>query len=82
MWTRSYLLASGQPRNDIMRWPTPCCGSWCILMGSMVCTTWMFFLIFGNPNSLQCDASLQRAMARCAALGVPVAPGKTEGPST
>ena len=37
------------------------------------------FLIFGDPNSSQ---SLQRAMARCAALGVPVAPGKTEGPST
>ena len=39
------------------------------------------FLLFGAPESRQCDDALCRALARCAHLGVPVAPGKTEGPS-
>ena len=34
------------------------------------------FLLFGAPESRQCDDALCRAH-----LGVPVAPGKTEGPS-
>ena len=40
------------------------------------------FLLFGDPNSPQCEVSLRQALARCTQLGVPVAPGKTEGPST
>ena len=40
------------------------------------------FLLFGEPDSLQCAYALRRALARCETLGVPVAPGKTEGPST
>ena len=39
------------------------------------------FLLFGAPESRQCDDALCGALARCAHLGVPVAPGKTEGPS-
>ena len=39
------------------------------------------FLLFGAPESRQCDDALYRALARCAHLGVPIAPGKTEGPS-
>ena len=40
------------------------------------------FLLFGEPDSSQCAYALRRALARCETLGVPVAPGKTEGPST
>ena len=40
------------------------------------------FLMFGEPSSPKCAAVLGRALARCATLGVPVAPGKTEGPET
>ena len=40
------------------------------------------FLLFGAPNSSQCERALQAALARCRNLGVPVAPGKTKGPST
>ena len=40
------------------------------------------FLLFGDPNSPQCEVSLRQALARCTQLGVLVAPGKTEGSST
>ncbi len=40
------------------------------------------FLLFGDPNSDQCEHALRLALDRCDALGVPVAPRKTEGPST
>ncbi len=40
------------------------------------------FLLFGKPDSPQCELSLQRALDRCRVLGVPVAPNKTEGPTT
>ncbi len=40
------------------------------------------FLLFGPPDPAQCGASLHRALTRCELLGVPVAPTKTEGPST
>ena len=40
------------------------------------------FLLLGAPNSNQCERVLHSALARCEALGVPVAPRKTEGPST
>ncbi len=40
------------------------------------------FLLFGEPDSPQCGLSLQRALARCRVVGVPVAPRKTEGPTT
>ena len=40
------------------------------------------FLLFGDSNSPQCEVSMRQALARCTQLGVPVAPGKTEGPST
>ena len=40
------------------------------------------FLVFWEPSSPKCAADLGRALARCATLGVPVAPGKTEGPET
>ena len=40
------------------------------------------FLLFGRPNSPQCAMALRRALARYETLGVPVAPGKTEGPDT
>ncbi len=40
------------------------------------------YLLFGPPDLAQCGASLHRALYRCEILGVPVAPAKTEGPST
>ena len=40
------------------------------------------FLVFGRPGSPACAQALQKSLARCSVLGVPVAPGKTEGPST
>ena len=40
------------------------------------------FLLFGAPGSLQCAESLKKALDTCVSLGVPVAPKKTEGPST
>ncbi len=40
------------------------------------------FLLFGSPDSCQCGVSLERALARCKGLGVPIAPAKTEGPAT
>ena len=40
------------------------------------------FLLFGSPNSSQCERALQAALACCRNLGVPVAPRKTKGPST
>lgn len=40
------------------------------------------FLVFGEPGSTRCAQALSKALARCAVLGVPVAPGKTEGPDT
>ena len=40
------------------------------------------FLVFREPSSPKCAADLGRALARCATLGVPVAPGKTEDPET
>ena len=39
-------------------------------------------LLFGKSDSPQCGLSLQRALARCRVLGVPVAPSKTEGLTT
>ena len=40
------------------------------------------FLFFGQPSSDQCRQSLQAALVVCQQLGVPLAPEKTEGPST
>ena len=40
------------------------------------------FLLFGAPGVPQCAVALCKALARCASLGVPVAPAKTEGPTT
>ena len=40
------------------------------------------FLMFREPDSHRCTQALQKSLARCAVLGVPLAPGKTEGPST
>ena len=40
------------------------------------------FLLFGLPESQQCAESLSRALACCDLMGIPVAPAKTEGPST
>ena len=40
------------------------------------------FLLFGAPGSLQCAEVLEKALETCVRLGVPVAPKKTEGPST
>ncbi len=39
------------------------------------------FLLFGAPDTPQCEVILSRALARCTCLGVPVAPDKTDGPS-
>ncbi len=39
------------------------------------------FLLFGDPNSEQCEWALRSVLARCNIPGVPVAPRKTEGPS-
>ena len=40
------------------------------------------FLLFGDPNSEQYERALRSALAHCNILGGPVAPQKTEGPST
>ena len=40
------------------------------------------FLLFGAPGSLQCAEALKKALDTCVCLGVPMAPKKTEGPST
>ncbi len=40
------------------------------------------FLLVGEPDSPQCELSLQWALARCRVFGVPVDPKKTEGPTT
>ena len=40
------------------------------------------FLVFGAPGSDRCKQNLEMALKGCRVLGVPVAPHKTEGPST
>ena len=40
------------------------------------------FLIFGAPDSLECQQALEKALQLCLQLGVPVAKSKTEGPAT
>ena len=40
------------------------------------------FLLFGPKESPQCAEALAHTMGKCKELGVPVAPHKTEGPST
>lgn len=40
------------------------------------------FLFLGPPESKQCSNSLRAALAVCNHLGVPVAPEKTEGPTS
>ena len=40
------------------------------------------FLIFGVPDSLECQQALEKALQLCLKLGVPVAKSKTEGPAT
>lgn len=40
------------------------------------------FLLFGAPHSPQCAVSLTMALRLCGSLGVPIAPGKTENPTT
>ena len=40
------------------------------------------FLLLGPPDSLACQAALATTLAACEDLGLPVAPEKTEGPST
>ena len=40
------------------------------------------FLIAGSPSSRQCKQSLEKSLALCMELGVPVAPHKTEGPTS
>ena len=39
------------------------------------------FIIFGNPDSPECQWALGTAIEVCRRLGVPVAPQKTEGPA-
>ena len=40
------------------------------------------FLIAGSPSSRQCKQSLEKSLALCMELRVPVAPHKTEGPTS
>ena len=40
------------------------------------------FLLFGAPESQQCEQALARALAHCQVLGVPIAARKTERPSS
>ncbi len=40
------------------------------------------FLLVNEPDSLQCELSLQQALDQCRVLGVPVAPKKAEAPTT
>ena len=40
------------------------------------------FIIIGPPGCSECQQSLQKALQVCSNLGLPVAPQKTEGPST
>ena len=40
------------------------------------------FLIVGRPNSRECHIALATTLSICEALGFPVAPDKTEGPTT
>ena len=40
------------------------------------------FLLFGESRFSQRTEGLHEALARCEALGVPVTPGETKGPST
>ena len=40
------------------------------------------FIIIGPPGSSECHQSHQKALQVCSNLGLPVAPQKTEGPST
>ena len=40
------------------------------------------FLVMGPADSAQCHRQLETCLTRCAALGVPIAAGKTEGPAT
>ena len=40
------------------------------------------FLILGPPDCQSCQAALDSTLATCESLGFPVAPEKTEGPST
>ena len=40
------------------------------------------FMVFGPPDSNRCKWALERALLSCRDLGVPIARGKTEGPST
>ena len=39
-------------------------------------------IIIGPPGSSECKQRLQKALQVCSNLGLPVAPQKTEGPST
>ncbi len=40
------------------------------------------FLILAPPKTNQCQQDLDKSLSICASLGVPIAAGKTEGPST
>ncbi len=40
------------------------------------------FLILAPPNTIQCQQDLDKSLSICASLGVPIALGKTEVPST
>ena len=40
------------------------------------------FVIIGPTGSSECQQCLQKALQVCSNLGLPVAPQKTEGPST
>ena len=40
------------------------------------------FLLLGPADSQACKAALECTLATCARVGLPVAPGKTEGPTT
>ena len=40
------------------------------------------FLLLGPANSLECTTALDVTLAMCEHVGFPIAPGKTEGPTT
>lgn len=40
------------------------------------------YLLFGSPESLECQLALDRTLITCHRLGVPIATHKTEGPSS
>ena len=48
----------------------------------MQCTIWMIFSSWGPAESTTCQRDLTTTLTTCVDLGFPVAPEKTEGPTT